>query len=105
LGYERGELLGRKVSDLHSTREVQTALALVQINSSDVRVFSSEVRTKAGKQVPVEVYAKRTAFQGNRLLQWIYRDITQQVELNEMREDLTAMLVHDLQSPLGNVIS
>jgi two-component system, NtrC family, sensor histidine kinase KinB len=37
--------------------------------------------------------------------QWIYHDISSRVELEAMREDLIAMLIHDLQSPLGNVIS
>ena len=33
------------------------------------------------------------------------RDSSSRVELEEMRQDLTAMLLHDLQSPLSNVIS
>ncbi|MEZ4646762.1 MAG: HAMP domain-containing sensor histidine kinase [Chloroflexota bacterium] len=48
---------------------------------------------------------KRTVFADTEVLQWIHHDISKQLELEQMREDLTAMLFHDLQSPLGNVIS
>jgi signal transduction histidine kinase len=41
----------------------------------------------------------------DRVVQWIYHDITQQVELEAMRRDLTAMLYHDLQNPLTNIIA
>lgn len=38
-------------------------------------------------------------------VQWILHDSSNKAELEQMQQDLTAMLMHDLQSPLGNVIS
>jgi len=38
-------------------------------------------------------------------IQWILRDITERKELDGLREDLTAMIYHDLRSPLGNIVS
>jgi GAF domain-containing protein len=35
----------------------------------------------------------------------VFRDITEEKELDEMREDLTGMIVHDLRSPLTVVLS
>ena len=38
-------------------------------------------------------------------LQWIWRDISERKNLDRMREDLIAMVYHDLRSPLANVVS
>ena len=38
-------------------------------------------------------------------MQWIFHDISAQRELDKLRDDLTAMLYHDLRSPLANIIS
>lgn len=105
LGYDYHELLGLPLKSLHNHSEATVFPALKEGNQHQVKSFTSEIRTKEGMVIPVEVYAKRTLSGDSELLQWIYRDITHQVELEEMRSDLMAMLVHDLQSPLGNVIS
>jgi PAS domain S-box-containing protein len=108
LGFRHGELLGQPILDLHvvlDNGKTRPQFALADVNETGVQVFNTRVQRNGGPPVPVEVYVKRTQLHGQSLLQWIYRDITQEVELDKMREDLTAMLVHDLQSPLGNVIS
>lgn len=103
-GYDRRELLQMDIDDLHAASEDLPQAADIQ--SDEVQVFTGKVLPKSGRQpMYVQVYAKRTPYGSNELLQWIHHDITKQVELEEMRQDLTAMLVHDLQSPLGNVIS
>jgi signal transduction histidine kinase len=49
---------------------------------------------------------KQTSLEAeSELIQWQYHDLTHQVELEEMRRDLMAMLFHDLQSPLSNVMT
>lgn len=35
----------------------------------------------------------------------ILRDVTEEVELNRLREEMTHMLVHDLRSPLSNILN
>ncbi|MCA9973893.1 MAG: GAF domain-containing protein [Anaerolineales bacterium] len=104
-GYRRKELLARHIHDLHPPKAHLPDLdSILPDNVLRVRTLA----LKAPQQsVHVEVYVKRTAtgFDQGDVLQWIHHDISQQVELEQMREDLTAMLFHDLQSPLGNVIS
>ena len=103
LGYKRSELLRMSIQELHpDTAVLPTAK---KIPSDKVLMFHSEVHAKNAPPIPMEVYTKRTIHGDDQLLQWIHHDITEQVELEKMREDLTAMLFHDLQSPLGNVIS
>ncbi|MCL4263867.1 MAG: GAF domain-containing protein [Anaerolineae bacterium] len=103
LRFGRAELLGKHISHLHEPgTELLKASA---IQSDTVRVFTSRIVTQDGQALSVEVYARRTLFEQSEILQWIFHDISKHVELEEMRRDLTAMLFHDLQSPLGNVIS
>ncbi len=103
LGYTRSELLTMAIQDLHPDTAVLPKAK--KIRSDKVLMFQSAVRARNAPPIPMEVYAKRTEHGDDQLLQWIHHDITEQVELEKMREDLTAMLFHDLQSPLGNVIS
>lgn len=103
LGYKRSELLQMSIQDLHPDTAVLPKAK--KIRSDKVLMFQSQVRAKNTSPIPMEVYTKRTIHGDDQLLQWIHHDITEQVELEKMREDLTAMLFHDLQSPLGNVIS
>ncbi|MBK7897432.1 MAG: GAF domain-containing protein [Candidatus Promineifilaceae bacterium] len=103
LGYSRAELLHMSIQDLHPDTAVLPKAK--KIRSDKVLMFQSKVRAKNAAPIPMEVYTKRTLHGDDQLLQWIHHDITEQVELEKMREDLTAMLFHDLQSPLGNVIS
>jgi PAS domain S-box-containing protein len=102
-GYSRDSLIGLHISELHPA---DTLLPPAQhIRGDSVRVFTSQALPKDRHSIHVEIYAKRTSFGDNDMIQWIHHDISKQVELEEMRRDLTAMLFHDLQSPLGNVIA
>jgi signal transduction histidine kinase len=53
----------------------------------------------------VEVHARRVEFDETDSIQWIIRDITERKELDSLRNDLTAMIYHDLRSPLANIVS
>lgn len=106
LEYEREELLRMSLKVLHP--EVVDTLdqsSLDELEATKITVFSSHVLTKNQKKIPVEVHGKRISTSENELLQWIHHDISKQVELEEMREDLMAMLFHDLQNPLGNILA
>lgn len=71
------------------------------------RVVAGRIMDGRPRQVTlnVEVRARRLTPGREGTWQWIYHDVSSRVELQQMRDDLIAMLLHDLQSPLGNVIS
>lgn len=102
-GYSRDGLTGLHISELHPADI--TLPDTQHIRGDSVRVFTSQALPKDRHPIHVEIYAKRTTFGDHDMIQWIHHDISKQVELEEMRRDLTAMLFHDLQSPLGNVIA
>lgn len=103
LGYGRNNLINSQIKNLHpdTTRLPKTK----KIKANKVTVFQSELVNKNKEHIPVDVYVTRTQHGTEELLQWIHHDISKQAELEQMRDDLTAMLFHDLQSPLGNVIA
>lgn len=97
------DLLGQHIRTIHEPGA--ELLPPESVQSDSVKVFTSQILTSDKQKISVEVYAKRTLFEQSEILQWILYDISKHVELEQVRHDLTAMLFHDLQSPLGNVIS
>jgi signal transduction histidine kinase len=67
--------------------------------------YESSLHREDETHTPIEVHARRVEFDENDAIQWILRDITERKELDNLREDLTAMIYHDLRSPLANIVS
>ena len=53
----------------------------------------------------LETTMSRVEYDGREAIQWMGHDISEQVALERMRENLTYMIVHDLRNPLGNMMS
>lgn len=113
-GLSHQEMIQKHINGLH---DIDTGVVgqrqFKPIKVRQRKMFTSEIESKStGKITVVEVYAKRILVNAGdeggadrQVLQWIYHDITEQIELETMREDLTAMLFHDLKAPLGNIIA
>jgi signal transduction histidine kinase len=67
--------------------------------------YESSLHKQDETYLPIEVHARRVEFDETDSVQWIIRDITERKELDSLREDLTAMIYHDLRSPLANIVS
>ena len=103
LGYGRKELTNINIKELHPENTVLPKADI--IHEHKITLLRSDLITKDEQNKPVEIYVTRTQHGNEFILQWIHHDISKQIELEQMRDDLTAMLFHDLQSPLGNVIA
>lgn len=68
-----------------------------------------EFRTTAwaydGRDIPVLVRARRLSFGDQDVIEWVEQDISAQLELEQLRADLSAMVYHDLRGPLQNIHS
>lgn len=105
-GYARAELIGLTMKHFHRvTTGLLGSSPMPDLVAGIERAFVTRLTTKDNVDIPVEVHAKRIKTPDMEFIQWIERDITERVQMEEMREDLTAMIFHDLRSPLGNVIS
>ena len=67
--------------------------------------YESTLHTSDSKTHPVQVYARKVIFDDSQSIQWILRDITERKELDTLREDMAAMIYHDLRSPLANILA
>jgi PAS domain S-box-containing protein len=67
--------------------------------------YESSLMTADGHVVPVEVRASRVEFEDADSILWTMHDQSEHKQLDELRQNLTAMIYHDLRSPLSNLTS
>lgn len=106
LGYSREELQGLVIGNVHrmGTGPIGSERFRHIAGGKEVS-FETRVTAKDGREVPVEVHAKRIVRVGQEFIQWIEHDISERQQMEEMRSDLVAMIFHDLRSPLANIMS
>lgn len=105
-GYTRAELVGRRITQLHKVRtDSLTSGRYKPLLTGEPITFQTRITTRAGVEVPVEVYGKLIERGGQQFIQWVQHDLSERLALEELRNDLMSMIVHDLRSPLGNILS
>jgi two-component system, NtrC family, sensor histidine kinase KinB len=105
-GFTRDELINMRVTTLHRARTNSLdAGRYAPLSSGQAITYKTDITTRAGKEVPVEVHAKLIERGDEKFIHWIQHDLSDRVALEELRNDLMSMIVHDLRSPLGNIMS
>jgi NtrC-family two-component system sensor histidine kinase KinB len=104
-GFHRHDLRGKSVCDLCEAESEQSLEGLSDLGLGQSLSFQGMVKHVEGHSIPVEVHVKCIELDGQPFHQWIMRDMSERQELDDLRQDLTSMIFHDLRSPLGNVIS
>ncbi len=104
-GYTREALQTLTIDQLHEVNWNRTGLKFETLRENRTPSYESSVRREDDMYTPIEVHARRVEFDEADSIQWILRDITERKELDGLREDLTAMIYHDLRSPLANIVS
>ncbi len=92
------------IGKVHVINQEKAGSTLGGIGDATV-TYESTLVDSLGKTHPVQVYARKVVFENAESIQWILRDITERKDLDTLREDLTAMIYHDLRSPLANLLS
>lgn len=92
LGYREGELSALLQQGLRSPNMQP---------KTDLYAARGGSRTRFVERMATPVYDEHAHFIG---LLLVFRDVTEQKELEEAREDLTSMIVHDLRAPLQAVM-
>lgn len=103
--YQRADLLGMDISQIQKPDDAQPPPDLQSIHGDSKESYEGSLHTKEGNEIPVEVIIHEADIEEVPCLQWILRDISVRKSLDQLREDLIAMIYHDLQSPLSNVVS
>lgn len=104
-GYDAEQLRAMSIDQLHKVNWNRTGLNFETLKLDQECIYESSLYLQNGGKVPVEVHARIVQFEENNSVQWILRDITERRELDALREDMTAMIYHDVRSPLGNIVS
>lgn len=104
LGYVREELLQQEMFSLmvHPQR-VRNWLERA-LQGEDI-FGHLEMRSQDGRILPFEVRATRTFYAHTPYIQWVLHDIAERLRLEQVRADLTYMIVHDLRNPLSSILS
>ena len=104
-GYSTDELHALSVDQLHEVKWNRTGLNFETLKRSEECTYESGLLKKDGGSTPIEVHARRVEFDETDSIQWIIQDISERKELDALRDDMIAMIYHDIRSPLGNVVS
>ena len=98
-------LLNLTIGQLHQLQPEKVGPALELISGDETISYESFLHIEGRDDLPVEVHVRRVRVEGSDSLQWILRDISEHKALDILRDDLIAMIYHDLRSPLANVVS
>jgi two-component system, NtrC family, sensor histidine kinase KinB len=94
------------ILQLHDMNQEFLGHDLVNLRSRQMVRYESTVHPANGSSaIPVDVHARSVQITGSEFIQWILRDISERKALDSLREDLVAMIYHDLRAPLSNVVS
>jgi len=104
-GYTSENLHTLTIDQLHEVNWHRIGMEFETLRENRTCSYESALHRDDESHTPIEVYARRVEFDENDAIQWILRDITERKELDNLREDLTAMIYHDLRSPLANIVS
>ena len=104
-GISREELQNLHIWDLQTVNPKWLEENRTAIQANHTVNCETDFQPRERKSIPVEIYVRKISFGGEDLLQWIVRDITERKQLDRLRDDLSAMIYHDLRSPLSNIVS
>ena len=102
-GCSHDQVLGMTLSDLLGIPWEACQEPLQQARAGKRPV--SEVRLGSGAEGCIlETHMAKIDYGGREAIQWLGHDISERVALEQIRGDLTHMVVHDLRNPLGSIM-
>jgi PAS domain S-box-containing protein len=103
--YSQEQLQKMVISDIHEVKWDAIGSDFLSLDEDSSSSYESTLTTQDNTEIPIQVNVHQIQIADECRLQWILRDITERRNLDQLREDLTSMIFHDLRSPLSNVIS
>jgi len=103
--YSEKELKELSISEIHEIDWEGVGEDFSKLPDMASYSYESNLKTKNSEDIPILVNVHQIQIANECRLQWILRDISERKKLDQLREDLTSMIFHDLRSPLSNVIS
>jgi len=106
LRYSRADLIQQGITAIHrlGTGPIG-ANRFGSLQEGKEVAFRTTAFPKQGEDIPVMVRARRLFLGEDDVIVWVEQDISAQMELEQLREDLTSMVYHDLRGPLHTIYS
>jgi two-component system, NtrC family, sensor histidine kinase KinB len=104
-GLAKEAVVGLPIEKIHRLNREQVGADFSKITPDNPVIYESALQAQSDVAMPILVHVRLVMIEGNILLQWTLRDITERKKLDTMRDDLISMIYHDLRSPLANVVS
>lgn len=104
-GYSNEQLHTMSIDQLQEVKWNSTGLNFETLKRDDECNYESGLLRQDGGNIPIAVHTRRIEFEETDSIQWTMRDITERRELDALRDDMIAMIYHDIRSPLGNIVS
>lgn len=104
-GYPLKELARMNIYELHEADLEKTGKDTSLLETGKTAFYESAFHTQDGQALPVQVFVRAVPVDSEVVYQWVLEDIRERKELDALRENLIAMIYHDLRSPLSNIIS
>ena len=102
-GCPRDQAAGMTLSDLLGISSEVCQESILRARAGERPVL--EVKLESGAEVCIlETHMAKIDYGGREAIQWLGHDISERVALEQIREDLTHMVVHDLRNPLGSIM-
>jgi len=101
LGFHRSDLLRVPVEDIHIAAIEQQRIT--ELKGDDASHIQTTMYTVDGKPIPVQVRVRLVKRDGRSFIEWVIQDMSAQIELQQLRQDLSAMIYHDLRGPLASI--
>ncbi len=103
--YSPKELRQLSIAEIHDLNREIIGSDCENLLADEFCSYESVLRTREGEEIPILVHAHQIKIADQPRIEWIFRDISERKKLDQLRDDLTSMIYHDLRSPLSNVIS
>ncbi len=103
LGRTQEDIIGSTWHDVINNEPPSAGSHLEDLSAAGETGQEITVPTPGGPRT-LRIHATTTDYGGQRALQWIGHDVTELVALEQARDDLMHMIVHDLQNPLSNIV-
>ena len=104
-GYGKDTLQHLAIDQLHDLDRDQLEDNFDALKSGKTVTYESVLQTQTGVEIPVEVRVHSIMINEVSCVQWVFRNINERKELEQLRDDLLSSIYHDLRSPLSNVVS
>ena len=104
LSYDMHDLQRQPITTIHDI-DINTIgeVGLGGMQPNEEMMFRAAALTADEQSIPVLVRLRRLEIDGRDIIEWMEQDITPQMELEQLRRDLTAMVYHDLRGPLQSI--